>query len=335
MKILVLAGGDSGERAVSFDSGAAICQALKRLGHEVQALDPATGANLIGDDGQFLIGEGGPPQPTGAARYAPLTEALATRYADVDLVFNALHGGSGEDGTIQNLLELAGKKFTGSDQAASATAMNKAEAKNIMASLAVPTPRWKLFRVGEEDLFSRWASEIANEFEMPLIVKPNSGGSTIGLTKVDKATDIDEALRLAADQSNEILIEAFIDGRELTVSVFDSKAFPVVEIKPVGRLYDYEAKYTKGKSEYVVPAEVEADLAGELQRAAVNLYEALGVTGLARVDFVIDANREFFCLEMNTLPGMTALSLAPMALACEGISFDQLIQMIIDSTLRK
>jgi len=338
VKVLVLAGGDSNERAVSLDSGAAICQALKRLGHEVQAIDSATGLNLIDSEVHLRLeddstSDAGPVTRRGS--FGHLTTTLSTNYANIDLVFIGLHGGGGENGSIQNLLELVGKKYTGSGMSASAVAMNKAVAKRIMASVDIPTPRWKLYRVREDDEVLQWTDEITDEFGFPLIVKPNDGGSTIGLTKVDNVSGITEALRLAAEQSNEILVEAYIAGRELTVSVFDGKAYPLVEIKPVGGLYDYEAKYIKGKSEYVAPADVDETLAANLQQAAVRIYDAVGCAGLARVDFILDKNNRFFCLEINTLPGMTALSLSPMAVACEGIGFDQLVAMIIDSAMRK
>jgi len=339
VRILVLAGGDSNEWAVSLDSGAAICHALKRLGHEVHAINPASGLNLIDAEGHFWLEDDSASDSdlvTHKGDLSLLANALSTTYADIDLVFIGLHGGGGEDGSIQNLLELAGKKYTGSDMSASAVAMNKAVAKRIMASVDVPTPRWKLYRVGVNEEFSQWADEIADEFGVPLIVKPNDGGSTIGLTKVKSVSDITEALRLAAEQSNEILVEAYIAGRELTVSVFDGKAYPLVEIKPVsGGLYDYEAKYTKGKSEYIAPADVDETLAVNIQQAAVRIYDAVGCIGLARVDFILNEKNLFFCLEINTLPGMTALSLSPMAVACEGIGFDQLVAMIIDSAMRK
>lgn len=338
MKILVLAGGNSNERAVSLDSGAAICQALERLGHKVQAIDPAGGQALICADGQLGSADNVSCEDSPVVQdqsFTVLTSGLANDYADADLVFIGLHGGGGEDGSIQNLLDLAGKKYTGSGRIASAVAMDKAMSKRIMSSVEVSTPRWKLLRVGQSDEFEQWSSEIADEFGMPLIVKPNDGGSTIGLTRVDDPADLTNALRLAAEQSDKILVEAFVSGRELTVSVLDGKAYPVVEIKPLGGLYDYEAKYTKGKSEYVAPAVVDSGLAGKMQREALQIYDAIGCSGLARVDFVLDESDRLFCLEINTLPGMTALSLAPMALGCESISFDQLISMIIDSALRK
>jgi D-alanine-D-alanine ligase len=338
VKVLVLAGGNSGERAVSLDSGAAIYEALGSLGHELHALDPANGQNLIGSDGQFRSEDdsaGDALANSQSDRFDPLMAALRTDFSDIDLVFIGLHGGGGEDGSIQNLLELTGVRFTGSGVSASVVAMNKALTKRIMASVDVPTPRWKLFRGGEGGSPDSWSGEITSEFGCPHIVKPNDGGSTLGLSKVEQASDTADALKLAAQYSNEILVEAFIAGRELTVSVLDGHAYPVVEIKPVSGLYDYEAKYTKGMSEYVAPAVVDPALAEQMRQAAVRLYSALGCAGLARVDFVLDSGDRFYALEINTLPGMTALSLAPMAAACEGIGFDQLVQMIIDSALRK
>jgi len=337
VKVLVLAGGDSNEREVSFDSGAAICESLLRLGHEVRAIDPGTGQSLIDGEGRFLIEDSVVSEnvPEGQAyRPGTLVQRIAES-SDVDVVFLALHGGSGENGSIQNLLDLARKKYTGSGMTASTVAMNKALTKRIMTSVDVPTPKWNLYELSDSHDTDHLSREIAAEFGLPLIVKPNDGGSTIGLTKVTAVSELPEAIHRAGDESHSILIEEYIAGRELTVSVFDGKAYPVVEIKPVDGLYDYDAKYTKGKSEYVAPAEVDSDLADHIQQAAVRIYEAIGCAGLARVDFIMDETGRLYCLEVNTLPGMTALSLAPMALKCEGIGFDQLISMMIESALRK
>jgi D-alanine-D-alanine ligase len=332
VKILVLAGGDSNEREVSLDSGAAVCRSLQRLGHEVRALDPATGAGLLDADGKFLLpGVRGSAETADAAASNLIVNTLTSDTLDADLVFIALHGGGGENGSIQNLLDLAGIKYTGSGMAASAVAMNKALTKRLMTSLGVATPEWRLIKVNQDTDLSAEAAALAEELAPPLIVKPNDGGSTIGLTKVTDQAALAEALRIAANESNQILAEQYVEGRELTVAVFSGRAFPVVEIKPVSGLYDYEAKYTKGKSEYIAPAEIDDAIAERLQKAATEIYREIGCEGLVRVDFILDSESRFFCLELNTLPGMTELSLSPMAMKCEGIDFDQLVKMIVEA----
>lgn len=337
MKVLVLAGGDSGEREVSFNSGQAIVRSLQRQGHEVLAIDPANGKSLLGSEGQFLIEGSGAPdrRPVAASPKALANSLAAADYKDVEVVLIALHGGAGENGTIQDLLHLAGKKYTGSNMAASAIAMDKAMAKRLMVSVDVPTPKWKLVEITDEASVPGLASEIANEFEPPVIVKPNDGGSTIGLTKVTTPEGLAPALRAASAHCYRVLVEDYIAGREITAAVLDGKAYPLVEIKPVSGLYDYEAKYTKGKSEYIAPAEIDDDVARKIQAAAVSVFNVIGASGLARIDFILAASGEFYCLELNSLPGMTDLSLAPMALKCEGIDFDDLVAMILDSALKR
>ncbi|RKX27133.1 MAG: D-alanine--D-alanine ligase [Candidatus Zixiibacteriota bacterium] len=338
MKVLLLTGGSSGEREVSLSSGAAVFDALHRLGHEVTAIDPSTGKLLLGPDGKFLsVTEVTPDEISAVESSKPhaLANSLAAAHMDdVDVVFIALHGGTGENGTIQSLLHLVGKKYTGSDMTASAVAMNKAMTKRLMAAVDVPTPRWALCQLERRDSVDDVVDEIKHYFPCPVIVKPNDGGSTIGLSKVTRQEDIAEAVQMAAGYSSQVLVEEYIAGRELTVSVFDGKAYPVVEIKAESGLYDYEAKYTKGKSEYVAPANLESTLTEKMKQAAERVYEAVGASGLVRVDFILDKSNDFYCLEVNTLPGMTSLSLSPMSLGCAGISFDQLVNMIIESALK-
>ncbi|MEW5796633.1 MAG: D-alanine--D-alanine ligase [Candidatus Zixiibacteriota bacterium] len=337
MKVLVLVGGDSNERAVSLNSGAAICKALRRLGHEVLALDSGTGQLLTDSNGKLLLEGGKAPYDTpsiASCEPGALISTMSSDYRDVDVVFLALHGGKGENGSIQNLLELAGKKYTGSGMTASAVAMDKALSKRVMVSANVPTPEWQLHKVTSGQSVESVARLIGDSMPLPLIIKPNDGGSTIGLTKVTDESQVLGAVRECLVHSREVLVERYIPGRELTVTVFDGRAYPLVEIKPKSGLYDYEAKYTKGKSEYIAPADVPDALAREMQAAAVRVFEAIGCAGLARVDFILDPREKFYCLEINTLPGMTALSLAPMAFKCEGIDFDQLVAMILESALK-
>jgi len=338
MKVLLLAGGDSSERDVSLDSGAAVFEALKKLGHEVIALDPATNKSLLDKKGMKYIADKSFKQEVLSLEKetpAPMLSFETPDLKDVEVVFIGLHGGAGENGKIQNILDLAGKKYTGSNMTASAAAMNKAMAKRLFVSAGVATPDWALYRLKDGPLSDKMTDDICHRFELPVIVKPNDGGSTIGLTKVNKKEEILEALNLAAEESTEILVEKYINGRELTVAVLDGHSFPVVEIKPKNGLYDYEAKYTKGKSEYIAPAQIDDELSKRMRATAEKVYDIIGASGAARVDFILDETGDYYCLELNTLPGMTSLSLVPMAAKCEGIDFNRLIEMLLESALKK
>jgi D-alanine-D-alanine ligase len=213
--------------------------------------------------------------------------------------------------------------------------MNKALTKRLMSTVNVRTPEWKLFHIDAASVPSEIIESIRHKFRLPFIVKPNDGGSTVGLTKVERDDQIETALNLAARESRHVLVEEYIHGRELTVSVLDGTAFPVVEIRPKSGLYDYEAKYTKGKTEYLVPAPISEDIAAGLHHAALQVYEVVGASGLARIDFVLADDGRSYCLELNSLPGMTDLSLAPMAAKAAGIDFDQLLDRIIQSGLNR
>ena len=337
MKVLLLAGGDSGEREVSLDSGAAIYDSLKRLGHTVYAIDPASGKSLLTSDGKFLTG----PSTAGATAAAPvqrgamaLAKTLVTSaFDDIKVVFLALHGGTGENGSIQNLLELAGMPFTGSDMTGSTVAMHKEMSKRLFKSEGINTPKWKTFRVKDNGISRDIVNEISSFFEFPVIVKPNDSGSTLGLSRVEKREELADAFQKTLKESKIVLVEEYISGRELTVPVLDNRVFPVIEIIPESGLYDYEAKYTKGRSQYVVPAEISNKLSDKMKSTAKQVYDILGAAGLARIDFILAKGNKYHCLELNTLPGMTELSLAPMAAQAEGVSFDQLIELLIKSAL--
>ena len=339
MKVLLLAGGDSSEREISLSSSRAVFDSLKRQSHEVLLIDPATGQSLLDADGRFPeIGKGKESEevPSSSVNPTVFKDLMKFHEADrIDVVFIGLHGGRGENGAIQNLLDLAGMKYTGSGMTASAVAMNKALTKRLMASAGIPTPGWSLYHFRDRSVIDWCVERISKKFHFPVIVKPNDSGSTVGLSKVERTADLEEALKKAAGESTEILVENYIAGRELTVSVLDGESLPVVEIKPKKGLYDYEAKYTSGMSEYVAPAEIDDSLAEALKRDAARLYEIVGAAGLVRVDFIVDKKGDRYCLEMNTLPGMTDLSLAPMAAKCVGIDFDQLIDRILNSAINR
>ncbi len=322
MKVAVLMGGRSAEREISLRTGQGVVQALKHLGHEVLAIDAANGRLLPpGDEAKAAL-------PAEAVRRLPERSAAALAEApalgEADVVFVALHGGAGEDGTVQALLELAGRPYTGSGVLASALAMDKAMAKRVFEREGVPTPRWRLVRAGDTLVD---ATALGG---YPLVVKPNAEGSTVGLTIVSRADDLAEALDLAFEHGPEVLIEQYIPGRELTVAVLGDEALPIVEIRPQGGHYDYESKYTAGKSEYFCPADLPAALAERVRELGLRASRVLGCRGVSRTDFRLDPAGAPWCLEVNTVPGMTPTSLVPMAARACGMSYDQLVARMLD-----
>jgi D-alanine-D-alanine ligase len=334
LSIIVLGGGLSEEREVSLSSARAIYETLKKQGRNVSLIDPATGRSLIGPDGKLIEDKNRSSSPE-SGTFA-IEKSLQTGTGEkADLVFLALHGGAGENGTIQAMLDLAGIKYTGSGQLASAAAMNKAFTKKLVTYENIPTPKWRLLRVSAPSKIGDFGESIESEFDLPFIVKPNDSGSTVGLTLIKDYGQLSEALTAAASVSGEILIEEYIKGREITAAVLDGEAFPLVEIKPSGELYDYHCKYTEGGSQYVCPAEIPEKIADRIRNYALTAYKVIKCSGLARVDFILEDNKRPYFLEVNTLPGMTALSLAPMAAAAAGIDFDQLMDRIIKCALKK
>ncbi len=292
-------GGTSLEREVSLTSGKAIVDVCQKLGYDTIPL--------------ILNGN--------------LTDLLPD-LQKVDLVFIALHGGEGENGSIQGFLEELGIKYNGSGVLASALGMDKNISKVLAQSIGIPTPKWQLFNTLEDSLKYKHTS-------FPIVVKPNDGGSTIGLTIVHKASKMETALRYADNNGNGILIEDYIPGRELTVTIIGSKVYPIVEIVPSHESYDYECKYTEGMSDYKCPADLSKAQADSIQKMSLDFYNLLQCKGYGRVDLRLDPDGNPWLLELNTLPGMTATSLVPKAVAAKGISFNKLIQMIINESLKK
>lgn len=336
MRILLLAGGDSNERTVSLKSGEAVFQGLSRLGHKVYVIDPSTGKSLLSSDGSFIDYKSDPSKQSLVSRGSTwsLANALGSAgFRDIDVVFVTLHGGSGENGMIQCLLDLAGKKYTGSNMTASAIAMDKAIAKRLCKAEGIPTPDWALYRLPGGQVDANVFQDIKKRFKLPVIVKPNDGGSTLGLTKVDAEDKIAGAIERALAESQNVLVEEYVAGKEITAAVLDGKPLPLVEIKPKAGLYDFEAKYTKGKTDYLSPAPIDKDVTERIQRDAARIYEVIGAAGLARADFILNEKNQHFFLELNTLPGMTELSLAPMAAKAAGIDFDKLLELLIQSVL--
>jgi D-alanine-D-alanine ligase len=232
-----------------------------------------------------------------------------------------LHGSIGENGTIQGFLESLGIKYTGSNQLSSAICMDKNISKFIARGSKVITPDWRIV--------TRDQNIDEDNSEFPLVIKPNDQGSTVGLTIVHDESELGSALDLAFKYSSSVMVEQFIKGRELTVTLIGGKALPVCEIIPSHELYDYECKYTSGMSKYVCPADIELDLTKRIQEITERLFDVLKCRHYSRADFRMDHEDNLWFLEMNTLPGMTDTSLAPMTAKAAGLSFNDLIECIV------
>jgi D-alanine-D-alanine ligase len=333
MRVAVLMGGTTSEREISLRTGRGMAQAVRRLGHEVLAVDVATGRLLAPGEEERAAAPGKALEIAGPAA---LLSGSALREAEVVLI--ALHGGSGENGTLQALLDLAGKPYTGSGVMASALAMNKAVSKRVFEQAGVATPPWTL--APAEGLMAALLRTGAvpaqvRKLGLPLVVKPNEEGSTFGLTIVRDWTAIHAAFVEAARYGYEILFEQFIEGRELTVAVLGEQALPIVEIRPKSGLYDYESKYTAGRSDYFCPADLPEPLAEQIRDLGLRASRALDCRGVTRVDFRLDPQNQPWCLEVNTIPGMTPTSLVPMAAKAAGFSYEQVVQRMLDMALEE
>jgi len=340
MKVLVLMGGASPERHVSLDSGKAVLNALRARGNEVIALDSGAGVELpdsVTESGEAAV-QPLPPdmhELTLIDRESTYRSLTVANLSDIDVVFIGLHGGSGEDGTVQALLELANVPYTGSGVLASALAMDKDISKKIFERERIPTPDWIIIKPGTDDEYRSRVEEIVDRFGLPVIVKPADGGSTVGLTLVKDKNNLVEALAEAGELTKKIMVEKYIAGRELTVAVLAGEPLPVVEILPKHELYDYECKYSPGMCSYEVPADIPDDLAARLAEYGKLAYDSLNCEGYARVDFRLDRDGKPYCLEVNTLPGMTGTSLVPKAAKQAGMSFEDLIERICKEAIKR
>lgn len=375
MNITVLMGGTSSERDVSLSSGLRIAEALRERGHTVTAVDPARGA--ISEEEEAALRSAGvvktvPPSPEELRELERTSRAPALgtfpEVRNADVVFLALHGGQGEDGTIQALLDMVGVRYTGSGHLASALAMDKDLSKRLFRLAGVPTADWLMtgasgvltWPVGPAPAGSpatpvsltppvgltppvsltppgapaSSAEEVVERaLGWPVIVKPSKQGSTVGLTLVREPAGLRAAVDEAARHDDEVMIERFIPGRELTVAVVGDQALPVGEIFPRHEIYDYECKYTAGMAHEKFPADLTDGCAAEAQRLALAAFRALKLGGCARIDFRMTDAGELYCLEANTLPGMTPLSLVPQAAAAAGMSFAELCDRIVQLAL--
>ena len=323
LKVAVLMGGTSAEREVSLSTGRQILNALDPEKYTVYALDTASGQKLLPSGVTqplgLLHGADGMTQIT-ALPQLPLA-ASADR---PDLVFIALHGRGGEDGTVQGMLEVLGICYTGSGVLASALAMDKAMSKRVLTAAGVQMPQDVTLRRGE--------TMPTGAMPLPLIVKPNAQGSTIGMSIVREASEMEAAVKLAYQSDDTVLVEQFITGTEITVPILGNETLevlPIVEIVPAKGFYDYEAKYTAGATEEIVPARIPDSVAAEARHIAKLCHQTLGCRGMSRTDMIVTAQNEIYTLEVNTIPGMTPTSLLPRSAEAAGFSFPKLLDKII------
>ncbi len=328
MKVALVLGGISAEREVSLMSGKAMLAAVKELGYDYVLVDPAYGNEQPENEEDFF--KDGINFPNNSANYIKAVES--GRFENVDIALLALHGQFGEDGLVQSLFDLKGIPYTGSGVLPSSIAMDKSVSKILFTHFDVQTPRWILLKDKSYDL-DLTKRKVEKFFGYPCVVKPNDQGSTIGLTICNSHEEIETAIEKAFDYGSKVLIEEFIDGREIAVGILGGKALPVLEIVPRHGIYDYECKYEDGMSIYEVPAKIPDETAKRLKQQALLAYQAVGCTAYGRVDFRLSKNLETYCLEVNTLPGMTSHSLLPKMAEATGISFAELIEKIIRVSL--
>ena len=348
MKIVVLAGGLSTERDVCFKSGEMVTKALRENGHQVILLDVFMGYSDKEEDltGIFDRAEAVSVKVAAIPETAPDLEKVKAQRKDqsdnffgpnvielcrmADIVFMALHGENGENGKIQAAFDLFGIRYTGTGYLGSALAMNKGMAKQLFLENGIPTPRGTSLKRGED------AAKIETcGIHFPCVVKPCSGGSSIGVSIVHDKAEYEQALKEAFRWENELVIEEYVKGREFSVGVIDFQALPIIEIAPVEGFYDYKNKYKAGSTVETCPAELSEQITKEMQGYAEKVAEVLGLNTYSRTDFLLDAEDHIFCLEANTLPGMTPTSLLPQEAKVTGVDFNQLCEKLIESSMRK
>ena len=283
-------GGPSEEREVSLSTGKAVMEACQRIGYNT---------TVIQFDHDY--------------------KSCLDNMKEQDIIFNALHGGIGENGRIQAWMDNHQIKYTGSDSLSSALCMNKAKSKEIAKENGVSTAKWQLLHDKNNSI----------SIEMPFVLKPNEQGSTFGLSIVFNESELLPAIEKAFQYGKEVIVEEYIKGRELTIPIIGNETYPVLEIKPSHKIYDYECKYTPGLSEYICPANLKDNTRLRIQNDTELLFNHFGCNVYARADFILDDNEVPFFLEMNTLPGMTSTSLVPKSANAKGVSFEGLIRKII------
>lgn len=348
MKITVLAGGNSTERDVSLVSGTGVYRALKQMGHQVVLLDVYLGVaydnlDMIFEDGRDwsegikAVSEKNPGLDEIKALKGDEKDFFGTNVIDIckksDMVFMALHGANGEDGRIQAAFDLMGIRYTGTDYLSSAICMDKAVTKEYFHMSGVPTPASETIynKVGVQ----AEAKAAAARLGYPLIAKVTKGGSSVGVYIVSDETMLEGALAEAFCYEDKVLLEQFIKGREFTCGIIEGVALPVVEIAPIEGFYDYKNKYQAGSAVETCPANISEALTREIQGITEKAYAALRLQTYARIDFMVDENENVYCLEANTLPGMTPTSLLPQEAAAVGMDYPHLCQHIIEISMKK
>lgn len=348
MKIIVLAGGLSTERDVSFATGKMVSTALRSKGHQVMMLDVFMGYGQDGDDLEEIFNKSEviSVQAGGIAEKAPDIEKVkAMRKGDpdcffgpnvialcrmADIVFLALHGENGENGKLQAAFDLFGIRYTGSGYLSSALAMNKELSKRFFEASGIPVAKGIVIKKDEkipgfED----------TGLALPCIVKPCCGGSSVGVSVVNTKEEYSAALDMAFSYEDEILLEEYIKGREFSIAVIDGKTLPVIEIAPITGFYDYKNKYVAGNTIETCPADLPPEISGKMQGYALSATRALGLDTYSRVDFMLDHSGQMYCLEVNTLPGMTPTSLIPQEAKAIHIEFADLCEWLIEISIRK
>lgn len=306
-KIGVLMGGPSTEREVSLKSGKAVHEALKENGFDAVGIDIINGKK---QDNIRLI-----------------------KSRKISCAFLALHGRFGEDGQIQRILETLKIPYTGSGVRASKLAMDKVSSRRIFEAAGLNVPGYKI--INKSTYRQKKGAMILNGLDLPLVIKPATGGSSIGLSIIEKEVDLESALKSAFAFDDRVIVEEYIAGRELTAGILEDCALPVIEIVPKKKFFDFEAKYTCGLTEYIVPAEIEERLAKKIKRTALTCHRLLGCLGFSRVDIILDKDNRVFVLEVNTIPGLTNTSLLPKAARIVGIEFNELCLKLIKSAYEK
>jgi D-alanine-D-alanine ligase len=321
MDIVVLLGGSSAERDVSLASGFRIVDALRSRNHTVHVIDPASDADEAALRQAARV-KRAPPSLEELANFAATGQTNFARLAALktDLVFLGLHGGQGEDGTIQAILHAAGLPYTGSGHVGSAIAWDKELSKTLFRAAGVSTADWLMAPAPPHI--------VARTLGFPVIVKPSKQGSTVGLSVVHEPAELDAAVTEALKYDDEVMVERYIAGRELTVTVLGGWALPIGEIFPKHEIYDYECKYTVGMAHEEFPAKLAPEVSARLQDEAERAFRALKLSGCARIDFRLSHENVPYCLEANTLPGMTGTSLVPQAAEAAGMSFEDLCERI-------
>ena len=343
MNIVVLCGGSSTERAVSLVTGEQVCRALREIGNNAVLLDVFTGhedfdiEKAFGDDNysieaelEYIKDNSEDFEALKKSRKEFFGPCVLKSCKKADIVFLALHGMNGEDGRIQGTFDLMGIKYTGSDYLGSAIAMNKAVTKQIFKEQGVPVA--KSFFIKKNDTKR---SVYDYDLEYPVVVKTNCGGSSIGVYIAHNDNEYNASLNAAFAMENQVLVESYIEGREFSVAVIDYKTLPIIEIIPKEGFYNYENKYKEGATIEKCPAQIPEDVAIKIQRAAYKAAKALGLSVYCRIDILTDKDFNCYCLEANTLPGMTPTSLVPQEAKAIGMDFPQLCQYLIDISLKK